>query len=103
MIFKHNLCENFEKVSIGTTQFENAVKQGKDLSKVVLFRLCYPLTIANPPPRVPSLHNFFYLTGGCETNGTTITHVDEDQLTQKTKEVYIEGRSNEMFKNNKII
>ncbi|KAK2552714.1 putative D-/L-hydantoinase subunit A [Acropora cervicornis] len=35
------------------------------------------------------LHEFFYLNGGCETDGTT--HVDEDQLTQKTKEMYIEG------------
>ncbi|XP_067048449.1 uncharacterized protein [Acropora muricata] len=88
---KHNLSENFEKVSIGTTQFENAVKQRKDLSKVALFRLCYPATIAIPPLRVPGLHKFFYLNGGCETDGTTISHVDEDQLTQKTREVYNEG------------
>lgn len=100
---KHNLGENFEKVSIDTTQFENAVKQGKHLSKVALFRLCYPATIAIPPLRVPALHKFFYLNGGCETNGTTIIHVDEDQLTQKTNKVYIEGRSNEIFKNNQII
>ncbi|XP_022809084.1 uncharacterized protein LOC111346055 isoform X2 [Stylophora pistillata] len=87
----HNRGENFEKVSIGATLFENAVKQGKNLSKVALFRLCYPATVAIPPPCVPALHKFFYLNGGCETDGTTITHVDEDQLTQKTKEVYIEG------------
>lgn len=87
----HNRGENFEKVSIGTTQFENAAKQGKDLSRVALFRLCYPATVAIPPPYVPGLDKFFYLNGGCETDGTTITHVDEDQLTQKTREVYIEG------------
>ncbi|KAK2546836.1 hypothetical protein P5673_033438 [Acropora cervicornis] len=85
----HNRGENFERVSIGTTQFENAVKQGKDHSRVALFRLCYPATIAIPLPPVDVLHEFFYLNGGCETDGTT--HVDEDQLTQKTKEMYIEG------------
>jgi len=99
----HNRGENFEKVSIGTTQFENAVKQGKDLSKVALFRLCYPATVAIPPPYVPGLDKFFYLNGGCETDGTTITHVDEDQLTQKTREVYIEGRSNATGKSKNII
>ena len=91
-----------ERVSIGTTQFVNAVKQGKDLARVALYRLCYPATIAIPPLRVPGLHKFFYLNGGCETNGTTITHVDEDQLTQKTNELYIEGRSSEMFKITKL-
>lgn len=100
---KHNLSEKFEKVSIGTTQFENAVKQRKDLSKVALFRLCYPATIAIPPLRVPGLHKFFYLNGGCETDGTTISHVDEDQLTQKTREVYNEGRSNATCKSKNIM
>ena len=101
----HNRGENFERVSIGTTQFgtENAVKQGKDHSKVALFRLCSPLTIAIPPPPVDVLHEFFYLNGGCETNGTTMTHVDEDQLTQKTKEMFIEGRSNAMCKSKNIM
>ena len=97
----HNRGENFERVSIGTTQFENAVKQGKDHSKVALFRLCYPATIAIPPPPIDVLQEFFYLNGGCETDGTT--HVDEDQLTQKTKEMYIEGRSNAMCKSKNIM
>ena len=68
---------------------------------MALFRLCYPATIAIPPPPVDVLHEFFYLNGGCETDGTT--HVDEDQLTQKTKEMYIEGRSNAMCKSKNIM
>lgn len=99
----HNRGENFEKVSIGTTQFENAVKHGKHLSKVALFRLCYPATVAIPPPFVPGLDKFFYLNGGCEIDGTTISPVDEDELTQKTREVYIEGRSNATCKSKKIM
>ena len=60
-------------------------------------------TIVIPPPPVDVLHEFFYLNGGCETDGTTITHVDEDQLTQKTKEMCIEGRSNTMCKSKNIM
>lgn len=79
-----------ERVSIGTTQFVNAVRQGKDLSGVALYRLCYPATIAIPP-NVPGLHEVFYLKGGYEFNHAVINKVDEKEVKEKTKKVYDKG------------
>lgn len=87
-----------ERVSIGTTQFVNAVKQGKDLARVALYRLCYPATIAIPP-NVPGFHNFFYLKGGYEFNGTVINEVDEKEVKEITEKVYDEGTTNVLFRN----
>lgn len=86
-----------ERVSIGTTQFVNAVRQGKDLSGVALYRLCYPATIAIPP-NVPGLHEVFYLKGGYEFNHAVINKVDEKEVKEKTKKVYDKGTSNAIFR-----
>lgn len=85
--FQSNPTEHVARVNFTTTQFVNAVVQGKGLTKVALFRLCDPATKAIPPRDL----SVFYLSGGYEIDGTVITNVDEDQVKEKTAKVYNNG------------
>ena len=78
---------NVQQVNIGTTQFVNAVVQGKRLAKVSVIRLC-----GTASKRVPPFSDFsddlaqkikgsvFLASGGCQFDGREISKVDENEI-----------------------
>ncbi|MGH8927132.1 MAG: hydantoinase/oxoprolinase N-terminal domain-containing protein [Acidimicrobiia bacterium] len=78
---------DIEAVAIGTTQFTNAVVEGRDLLPTAVIRLCGPATRALPPmvdwpERLRRLigGQIFYCAGGHEYDGRPIALLDEAEL-----------------------
>jgi N-methylhydantoinase A/oxoprolinase/acetone carboxylase beta subunit len=76
-------------VMIGTTHFTNAVVQRKGLTRIALMRLCLPAGQAIPPLydwpddlRQEVLHSSYLLNGGLEFDGSPISELDPDEVSQ---------------------
>ena len=86
------------RVNIGTTHFVNAIVQRKGLAKVAVLRLCGPATRAIPPfSEFPAdLKNviggmYFYLNGGYQYDGSSITDIDEEEVKKVIEQVHEAG------------
>jgi len=90
--------ERIEAVMLGTTQFANAIVQGKGLSRVGVIRLALPVGTAIPPledwpddlreaiaPVVRQVH------GGFEVIGTPVSEVDPAEIGEAARAFAAEG------------
>ena len=96
--FQPNPFQYVARVNIGTTHFVNAIVQRKGLTKVAVLRLCGLASRAIPPlcDFPADLKNaiggmYFFLNGGYQYDGSSITDVDEEEVKRTIREVYKSG------------